>query len=142
MLLRIVRFVSSGRFFAGLAGIWLCSLAWMVHRGWELEEPISTPHGAASEWDLLSVHRTPTFVFLTLLLTGWVTCWFKHRARATYGVVEIGIGLIGGFLTMSEAPFDELASWLALVFAAYVIVRGAENVAMGLEKPSRASEPS
>jgi hypothetical protein len=66
----------------------------------------------------------PLFLLAGILLYLW-RCFH----RLSYGVVEAGLGMVGVLLKVPEASkAQEVESWVGLLFAVYIIVRGLDNI--------------
>ena len=68
------------------------------------------------------------FVWLTLILLGYIVHRFKRWSLGYYGLGQIVCGLIGGYVAVSKLPLATLAAWLALIASASAVVSGCANV--------------
>jgi uncharacterized membrane protein YeaQ/YmgE (transglycosylase-associated protein family) len=63
-----------------------------------------------------------------LIIIGYLAHQFRQRFLGYYGLCEILIGIVGGFVAASKLPISDISAWLALVTSAFIIVRGAGNI--------------
>ena len=116
-------------------GAWLLSLLWMISKGWVWESREVLSNGNILERkNYWNITRTPIFLWLTLLVLGYVVSAFKKWSIGYYGLFEILLGVIGGFLAVSALPLTQLEAWLVLLASAFAIVQGVDNVASGRER--------
>jgi hypothetical protein len=120
---------------------WIFAFLWMVNRGWVRESREVVPGGIEHRWNYFDIHRTALFIWLTLILLAYSAHQFRAWSKVYSGVVEVLVGLIGGFVAAMKLPFDNPASWFALVGTAYVLVKGAENLASAIKEEDSVLRP-
>ena len=141
MLQKLAR-IASSRWTKGiLVTVWLLSLANMISRGWVWESWEAVPGGLEHRWNYFDIKRTPTFVWLTLVVVGYTAYLFRQRSLGYYGLVEIIFGLFGGFVAVSKLPLSGVTAWFSLAASAYIMVRGATNIAQALPKDTTIENP-
>jgi hypothetical protein len=143
MLRRIVRVASSRITVALLAVWWAFELFGMIDNGWEWEETERTPQGVVIRHKSWDITRTEIFVWLTLILLGYVAHWFKRFSLGYYGLLEVVVGLVGGSLAVAKLPLNQAVTWLTMGGASYVVVRGVEHIqqALAIEDTEKAATP-
>jgi hypothetical protein len=78
----------------------------------------------------------------TLAITiGYILFFFRQNFRAAYGLSEIIVGVLAGILhTNNVIQFDEPKFYLVLLSASiYLIVRGFDNMSIGMKNKSGSS---
>jgi hypothetical protein len=129
MLKRIVDIASSRWTKFLLLGLWILSLLWMINQGWYWEGWEVIPGGIEYRRDYFDIRRTPLFVWLTLILLGYIAHKLKRRSLGYYGLIQVTAGLVGGFIAVSKLPLTDVSAWLALLASAFAIVNGSGTVA-------------
>jgi hypothetical protein len=75
---------------------------------------------------------------IVVLISGSGLFLFKKTYQALYGLAEVGFALAVGWTSMMRVQtIGDGASWIALVAAAYLIVRGLSNYEEGRKKTPR-----
>ena len=70
-----------------------------------------------------------------ILMIGFGLFFFKKRNQRLYGLAEIGFALAVGWASIRGVrSTSEIASWLAVLAAAYLIVRGLDNYEEGRKR--------
>jgi hypothetical protein len=134
MLKKIVKIASSRWTKSAIATFWLLSMLLMIERGWVWESWKVVPEGIEHRTNYFEIHRTALFVWLTLILLGYLAYYFKRRSLGYYGIIEVFVGIAGGFTAISKLTLDTPALWFALAASAYVVVRGTGNVGDAVNK--------
>lgn len=128
-VLKLIVAVASSHWAKGvLLALWLASLVWMLERGWVWESWEVVLGGVKHRRNYFDINHTSLFVWLTLILLGYIAHRFKTRSLGYYGLTEVLIALVGGFVAVSKLPLTDVSAWLALGASAFVIVRGASNI--------------
>jgi hypothetical protein len=113
-----------------LVVFWLWSLVLVLERGWVWESHEVVEKGVLVEHYIsFDIEHTPVFIWLTMVLLGYAAHSFRQWSPGYYGLVEILCGLVGGFIAIGKLPLDHAPAWLGLMASAFIIVRGAGNVA-------------
>lgn len=67
-----------------------------------------------------------------VFVAGTILYFFRQHKRLLYAVVEIAFAIVTGGIAMRNAGTQEdLSVWIALVAAAYLVVRGMDNLQQG-----------
>src|ERR1700677_2903293 len=108
MIRKLASVFSSKWTVGAVAVLWVFSFGWMLCNG--VEEFETFPNG---EWEHRPyvIERTPTFVFISLVLIGYAAIWFKQKFLGYYGLFEVAAGLVGGYATLEKLPLNEGKSW-------------------------------
>jgi hypothetical protein len=134
MLKSLVCFASSRRTRYSILGMWVLSLLYMLDHGflwnWDLN-----PGDSELRRNYISSERNALFIWITLIIIGYLAHRFRQRFLGYYGLCEIVIGLVGGFVAASKLPISDTSAWLALVTSAFIIVRGASNITEAVAAP-------
>ncbi len=109
-------------------GLWVTSLLWMLERGWVWESWEVVPGGMEHRLNYFEIQRTPLFVWLSLILLGYLAHMLKIRSLGYYGLVEVIVGAVGGFIGVAALPLTSVAAWVVLAGSVYTIVEGASNI--------------
>jgi len=71
----------------------------------------------------------PVFIGVGVYLYYW-----RCRQRFSYGLAEVLVGAVGVYVKVPQLDARaEIDSWVTLLFAVYIIVRGLDNVGQGLK---------
>lgn len=133
MLKILVRIASSRWTKLMLIVLWLSSLLFVLFDGWALKSHQALESGVLVErYRYFDIAPTPVFVWLTMILIGYVAHLFRHCSLGYYGLLEILCGLAGGFIAIGKLPLDHIPAWFGLFVSAFIIVRGAGNVAQAI----------
>lgn len=83
----------------------------------------------------LGLQVTQLLIAGFVAIAGITAYWFKRKNQKWYGMVEIGVGVLSAvFVAGTLTPHKlDLARWSTLAGSAYVIARGLENRAKGME---------
>src|SRR5215472_5888144 len=119
--------------------LWFLALLWVVQRGWVWESWEVVPGGMEHKRNYFDIHRTGLFIWLTLIVLAYAAHQFREWSKVYSGVVEVLVGLVGGFVAAMKLPFNNLASWFAVIGSAYVLVKGAENLSSAIKEEDQAS---
>lgn len=65
---------------------------------------------------------------VVVLVLGFALFRFKYWKRYAYGVLEVGIGLATGFLSVTKVSKGGFGEGVAMAGAIYIIVRGLDNM--------------
>src|SRR3954469_11052185 len=115
MLKRIVDIASSRWTKFVLLGLWILSLLWMINRGWVWESWEVVPGGIEHRRNYFDIKRTPLFVWLTLILLGYIAHRLKRHSLGYYGLIQVTAGLVGGFIAVNKLPLTDVSAWLTLL---------------------------
>jgi hypothetical protein len=142
-MLKRIAAISSSRWTIAILGItWLLSLLYMIDRGWVWESWEAVPGGVEHRSNYFDIRRTPTFIWLTLIVFGYAAYFLRLRFLGYYGLVEIIFGLVGGFIAVYKLPLNEPTAWFSLGAVAYIMVRGATNIAQAVAAQDAAATPT
>jgi len=135
MLKLLVRIASSPWTKLAVAVLWFGSLVFMLHRGWVWERREILLKGVLVErYNHFDIELTPMFVWLTMILLGYLAHLFRHWSLGYYGLVEVTCGMIGGFIAIGKLPLDHAPAWFGLMASAFIIVRGTGNIAQAVSE--------
>ena len=138
MLNTLVDIASSRWTKLALVMLWLWSLILLLERGWVWESHQVVEQGVLVEHYIsFDIEHTPVFIWLTMVLLGYAAHSFRQRSLGYYGLVEILCGLVGGFIAIGKLPLDHAPAWFGLMASAFIIVRGAGNVAHAVAEEKR-----
>jgi hypothetical protein len=84
--------------------------------------------GQGMERNYFDTHRTPFFVWLSLILASYGAYALKRRSLRSFGCIEVMLGAVGGYIAVSTVPLSHIEAWVEMGVAAYAIVSGAENI--------------
>ena len=142
MLNTLVDIASSRWTKLALVMLWLWSLVLVLERGWVWESHQVVEQGVLVEHYIsFDIEHTRVFIWLTMVLLGYAAHSFRQWSLGYYGLVEILCGLIGGFIAIGKLPLDHAPAWFGLMASAFIIVRGAGNVAHAVaEEKARPSK--
>ena len=130
MLKSLVRLASSPWTRLALLVLWLSSLVFVLARGWVWEShPVLEEGALVVRYKYFDIEHTPMFVWLTMIMLGYVAHLFRRWSLGYYGLVEVLCGLVGGFIAIGRLPLDHAPAWFGLFASTFIIVRGAGNVA-------------
>jgi hypothetical protein len=88
---------------------------------------------------ILGIEGTQIFVSVLVVFLGCAAYLFKVRNQLAYGIVEIVFAGAGGLVAGKEITAASVAT---LIGAVYVVSRGLDNLADGLEKRKLITMPS
>jgi hypothetical protein len=80
----------------------------------------------------------PTWILaLFFILVGVLLYFWRSRAPFTYGCAEVLVGVVGIYAKVPSLNEREaLSSWVTLLLAVYIIVRGLDNIEKAPRKPA------
>jgi uncharacterized membrane protein YeaQ/YmgE (transglycosylase-associated protein family) len=135
MLKRLVHIAGSRWTKILIVLLWILSLLLMIERGWVKESWENQSGGGSilTGRNYFDIHRNALFVWMTLILIGYLAHKFKQRSLGYFGLVEILVGIVGGYVALERVTLDQAASWFAVLASAYVVVRGAGNIAQAVK---------
>jgi hypothetical protein len=105
----------------------------MVETGYVWWSKEWTTDGVVIRENYWDIKKTPAFVWFTLIVAGYAASSLKRHSLGYYGMIEVCVGLLGGFVAISGLSFNHTQAWLALIGSAFFIVRGAGNVQVGIQ---------
>src|SRR5262245_33985615 len=123
MIARLARIASSKWTLLALFVLWVISLGYMLTHG---VEELTTFTSGGWEQKQYVIHRNTWFLFLTLVLAGYIAIRIKQKWLGPYGLFEVVAGLAGGYIALAELPLNDMSAWLSVITAGFVVVRGAE----------------
>jgi hypothetical protein len=83
-----------------------------------------------------SWNNPPPAVAFATLVVGSMAYWYKRKVLLLYGITEIGFGILSAYQVglHSTLPTTLITKWTVIVGSIYVVSRGLNNVADGLNK--------
>lgn len=82
------------------------------------------------------------FGTIGVLATGFALFQLRCRHRATYGSLEICFATIVAWIAVGQVESQGLAAWIAVMSAAYLVVRGFDNLFEGLKSAKQIQRTS
>lgn len=104
----------------------LLTLNWISH-SWVWESWEAVPGGIEHRHNYFNFRPSATLAFFAFPAFAYAVYRFKLRNLIWYSFVEILAGILAGSIALFVLRFDSLTHWLALLAAAYIVVRGFEN---------------
>src|ERR1044072_276394 len=105
----------------------LLILYW-IERSWVNESRELLPEGRTlRRYNYWEFRSSATVAFCAFPLSAYCVYKFKERSLILYAFVEILVGIAAGGVALLVLRFDNVAHWVALLAAAYIVVRGLEN---------------
>jgi len=71
---------------------------------------------------------------IVIFLFGFSLYWFKRKAKLVYGIVEVAFALVAGWQGVTKTSESGISEAVALIASVYFVVRGMDNIYVGLDE--------